>query len=167
MFVKYYIECGNSGEAYVRAGYKRDKPAIRSWELLKKPKIQAYLQAEASKTMKRQDITVDRVIQEIAKIAFMDPRRLFNEDGDIKPIHELDESTAAAIASVDVMRIFGEQEGKLKKVRLHDKLAALTQLGRTLGIFQDNVKIAAEMDDRELLKIAENVTKRANGTDTD
>jgi phage terminase small subunit len=50
----------------------------------------------------RLDISVDRVLQELARIAFFDPRKLFNHDGSLKDITELDADTAAAIASVEI-----------------------------------------------------------------
>ena len=40
---------------------------------------------------------VDRVLTEYAKLAFLDIRKAFDEDGNLKPIHELDDDTAAAI----------------------------------------------------------------------
>ena len=54
------------------------------------------------------EITADRVLKEIARPAFLDIRKAFNADGSLKPIHDLDDDTAAAIAGLEVSEIRGE-----------------------------------------------------------
>ncbi len=102
----------------------------------------------------RSEITSDLVLQEIAKLAFLDPRKLFENDGSLLRIQDLDEDTAMAIAGIEVTELFegtGEQKhayGLLKKVKLASKLDALDKLGKHLKLFGDaqsinvNVSIA-------------------------
>jgi hypothetical protein len=51
----------------------------------------------------RTAITADEVLREFTKVGRSDVRRLFSELGALKPIHELDDETAAAIASIEVV----------------------------------------------------------------
>jgi hypothetical protein len=73
----------------------------------------------------RQVVGVDipNVVLGIARVAFADPRRLFNDDGAPIPIHDLDDDTALAIESVEVVEQYqgsGEYRvftGYIKKYR--------------------------------------------------
>jgi phage terminase small subunit len=57
----------------------------------------------------RLDLSADRVLQEIAKIAFFDHRKLFNQDGSLKNINELDAD--AAISGFEIAS-FPKMPGK-------------------------------------------------------
>ena len=75
-------------------------------------------------------VTRERLLREIGRLAFADPRRLLREDGTMLPLHELDDDTAAAIASVEV-----DEYGKLK-YKLWDKGAAQEKLAKHLGVYE-------------------------------
>ena len=72
-------------------------------------------------------LTPERLMAQIALVAFADVRRLFNPDGTLKPICELDDDTAAAL-SVEVEDGSAKRTAKLKI----DRVAALTLLGKYL-----------------------------------
>ncbi len=76
-------------------------------------------------------ITADKALQEIARIAFSDIRRLLETgpNGSIRPkaIETLSEADAAAIAELSVTE-------KGMRIRLHDKRAALLDIARHLGL---------------------------------
>lgn len=75
-------------------------------------------------------VTRERLLREVARLAFADPRRLLREDGTMLQLHELDDDTAAAIASVEV-----DEYGKLK-YKLWDKGAAQEKLAKHLGVYE-------------------------------
>lgn len=50
-------------------------------------------------------LSTERVLRELARAILADPRKLYDDKGRLKPIHSLDEDTAAAIASLDVDEI--------------------------------------------------------------
>jgi hypothetical protein len=95
----------------------------------------------------KHDITPDRVLLELARIAFGDPRKLFNADGSMKAIHEIGDEDAPMIASVEIKHFVGGKSRGPKephqpahvmtKIRLWDKNAALDKLGRHLKLFAD------------------------------
>lgn len=77
------------------------------------------------------------VLDELAKIAFFDPRKLFNEDGSMKDVQELDDDTAAALVSMDAVSSMGaEGPVETRKIRLVNKNQALEHLAKHLGLFK-------------------------------
>lgn len=135
-FVDEYLKDLNAAQAAIRAGYSAKTSRSISSELLTKPNIQAAIADRMGKRSERTAITVDRVLLELARLAFLDVRKAYNEDGSLKAIHELDDDTAAAIAGMDVTEIRGEDDavGVIKKIKLSDKKGALELLMRHLGM---------------------------------
>ncbi len=93
--------------------------------------------------MATSNITPERVMRELERIAFQDIRPIFDNDGNLKPIHLLDDDTAATIASVDVeVKWQGKGDDMVpvttKKVRRVDKMAALNVLARHFKIVGDD-----------------------------
>lgn len=191
-FCQRYLETGNASEAY-RLAYDAEKMKPETvnraaFEVLENPKIAARIAELKARQLKRHDVTVDRVLAEYSKLAFLDIRKAFDADGNLKPVHELDDDTAAAIAGleVEVKRVPGESDedlegqphggalkrqhgttARLHKIKLSDKRAALDSLARHLGMFVDKSEVThrkpiSEMTDEELdAEIAE--YERASG----
>ncbi|WP_310715492.1 terminase small subunit, partial [Burkholderia multivorans] len=101
-FVDEYLIDLNATKAAERAGYSKRTAGQIGFELLKKPEIAEAISEAMKAREQRTGITQDRVLRELARIAFFDPRKLFDSDGRPLPISELDDDTAAAIAGLDV-----------------------------------------------------------------
>lgn len=142
-FCREYLIDLNGTQAAIRAGYSKKTAGQAAGEQLKKPEIQARLREAIASRAARTEITADRVLAEYAKLAFLDIRKAFNENGKLKPIHEIDDATAAAIAGIEVEELFegrGDDRksiGTLSKIRLSDKRAALADVAKHLGMFVD------------------------------
>ena len=52
-------------------------------------------------------LEIEKILHQLACVAYSDPRRLFRADGSFIPVHELDDATAAAISSIEL-----DAEGK-------------------------------------------------------
>lgn len=151
-FVDEYLIDLNATQAAVRAGYSVKTACKIGSENLSKPDIQAVIQKAMDKRASKTEITAARVLTELAKIGFADIRKAVNwranvtamvEDEDGSPrmavtnevclidSDKIDDETAAAISEISQTA-----QGGLK-VKLHDKQAALVNLGRHLGIFTD------------------------------
>lgn len=147
LFVAEYLADAkqNGKEAAIRAGYSAKSAAVTACGLLRKPHVAAAVEAKHHQTLVNLDITRERVLGELAKLAYFDPRNLFNEDGSAKQINELDDVTAAAVAGVEVYQEFlsrGEDKeeggiGITKKFKLADKRGPLELLGKHLKLFTD------------------------------
>ena len=73
-----------------------------------------------------------RVVARLSQIGFSDVRDAFKETGELKPMHELPDDIAAAVAAVDIS---GEESNEVKKLRLVDRfgvLKTLAQISRLL-----------------------------------
>ena len=118
----------------------------RACVLAKNDKVMTRLNELQDKLCNRNMVTVERVLQEYARLGFFDPRKLFDDDGKPKNITELDDDTAAALAGLDVQEEwegFGEDRvfvGYTKKYKLADKKGALDSMAKYLGMFVDKVE---------------------------
>lgn len=143
-FVDEYLVDLNATQAAIRAGYKEKMAYSTGHENLKKPEIQKAIQAAMQSRSERTGITADRVLEEYAKVAFLNPKELYNNDGTIKGIHELTDDVAACIAGLEVVSKTGSEgaEETTKKFKIADKLKALQDIGRHIGLFEkDKVKL--------------------------
>ena len=141
-FIAEYLIDLNATQAAVRAGYSIKTAQRIGSENLLKPVISTALTEAIKARGLRTTVTADRVIQEIARIAFFDPRKLLNPDGSPKPINELDDDTAAALAGLDITEEFEGSgadrvfTGYTKKFKLADKNSALEKLAKHLGMYE-------------------------------
>ncbi|HWQ76568.1 MAG TPA: terminase small subunit [Syntrophomonas sp.] len=151
-FVEEYLVDLNATQAAIRAGYSAKTAEVIGFENLRKPKIQELINKAMQGRSERTEITADRVLQEYARLGFFDPRKLFNDDGSPKGIHELDDETAAVLAGLDVIEIWegkGEDRhfvGYLKKYKLADKKGALDSIARHLGMFNDRLEFSGQVN---------------------
>lgn len=145
-FVAEYLVDLNATQAAIRAGYSARTAKSIGQENLTKPDIQAGIAAKQQERAARTGITADRVLQELARIAFFDLRRLYREDGSLKAMHELDDDAAAVLASVEVLEEFegtGKDRvliGHTRKAKIPDKVAAIGLAMRHLGMLKDKVE---------------------------
>ena len=143
LFKTEYLKDLNATQAAIRAGYS-DKTAGQIGErLLRNVEIAAAVQEAMDKRANKLEISADNVLQEIAKLAFHDPRKFFDDDGRLRPISELDDNTAACIAGIETMhKIIGDEKDGcvvITKIKIADKGANLERLGRHLKLFTDKI----------------------------
>ena len=95
------------------------------------------------------DISPSRILEELARIAFLDPRKLFDADGNLVPIDKLDEDVARALAGIDhdVIRSDGKIVGNTTKLKMIQKTQALELLGRYYKMFTDKFEHTGEDGD--------------------
>lgn len=134
-----YLVDFNGTQAAIRAGYSEKNARFVAAENLTKPNIQQFIQLHKEKAAAKFEITRDQIIKQYARFAFQDIRKYYNEDGSLKPIHELDDDAAAALAGVEIDELFdgvGEdkiQIGVTKKIKRWDAPKALEGLCKVLG----------------------------------
>jgi phage terminase small subunit len=142
-FVKQYLVDLNASAAAMRAGYSAKTADQIAYQLLQKTSVREAIQAAMEERSKRTEITADRVLQELARMAFFDARRLFADNGEPLPVTAMDEDTARAVVGLDVATI-GNGEvgvGQVMKLKLADKKGALELLGRHLGMWKDKTEL--------------------------
>lgn len=137
-FVREYLIDLNASAAYRRAGYSSGNADVLGPRLLGNDGIQAAVSQAVAARSKRTEVTADRVLQELARIAFLDVAQLLNDDGSIRRIQDMPEDARRALAGLEVVEIGGGEGLALaKKAKLGDKTRALELLGKHLGMFRD------------------------------
>jgi phage terminase small subunit len=131
-FVDEYLIDLNGYRAARRAGYEEKWARHIASRLLRKPEIAAAVEKAKEERRERLRITADRVLAELARLAFADIGRLLVQDGkglSLKDTRDLSPDDLAAVAAIEV-----SADGK-GRVRLHSKLRALDAIARHLGLF--------------------------------
>lgn len=137
-FCHQYTVDYNGRQAAIRAGYSEKGADVQASNLLGMIKVQNYLKTLQCKLQNKTEITAERVLKEFSRIAFFDVRKLYDDNGQLKQLSELDEDIARAISGIEVNEIFIEHQhvGNTKKIKLSNKIAALESLAKHLGLFQ-------------------------------
>lgn len=143
LFCEHYLISFNATQAAIKAGYSKNSAYSQAHDLLKKPEIQKYLQSKKERIAAKLEITQERTMQEIGRIAFSDIRKILTARNTIIPIASLDDDTAAALSSLQVDELYAGSEGQKywvgqsKKIRMYDKTKALEMLAKHFGIYQE------------------------------
>lgn len=133
----------NGTQAAIRAGYSKKTAFVQASRLLSNAKVSEYLDVRRQRIMNKLEISQERTMQEIGRIAFSDIRKLFNENGELLPFKDLDEDSASVLASVETEELFegtGKERhsiGVSRKIKLHNKVSALEMLAKHFKIFSD------------------------------
>lgn len=131
-------------QAYEDAGYKANRhnaARLKTNEHISS-RVAEIVEAGAALA----EIDVARALKELVRIGTSDIRRLFSATGQLIAIQDLDDDTAAAISSVEVVSKPGlpNEDGTREiehthKIKLWDKNSALEKIGKHLAMFTDKV----------------------------
>lgn len=134
-FIDEYLIDLNATQAAIRAGYSEKTAYSIGLQNLKKLEIQAEIQKRRNRLQNKLEITQERVLQELAAIAFAngaDYAKVVNSGllptVEMIPTDELPPEKLPAIAGIKANQ-YGVE------VKLHDKVKALELLGKYLGTF--------------------------------
>lgn len=139
LFCKYYLISLNATDAAIKAGYSKKTATETGYENLTKPHIKEYLESQIKKREEKLEITADKVITEIAKLAFANTTDVLEITDHGVIIKDLKDIDTTCIASAE--EVFDKEGMRLGvKIKLHDKTKNLELLGRHLGLFKDKVE---------------------------
>jgi phage terminase small subunit len=145
-FCREYLIDLNGTQAAIRAGYSIKGAHVQAAQLLSNPKVQEFANKLKTERAERTEITSDRVLKEIGRLAFADIRSVFDESGQLLPVHMLPPEVAASIASIEVVtsKVPGGEPVDVEhtaKIKFWDKRGSLELLGRHLKMFTDKVEV--------------------------
>ena len=150
-FVQEYLVDLNGAAAARRAGYKVKNADQLGTQLLGKTSITTAIQAAIAERSARTAVTQDRVVLELARIAFMDMSRLVKFEGGKMTITETAELAEDDRRALSELSESGTENGRTRKVKVHDKLKALELLGKHLAMFTDRQEVAITAPEALLL----------------
>lgn len=150
LFVAEYVRNGGNGAAAaVEAGYGVVGAKVTASRLLRNPAVAAHISLGKERQNGRVEgivgedaITTERILTEVARIAYSDPIGALNEDGTPKKLSEIPEGTRRAISKIKV-KVDGEG-ASIVEFSFWDKPKGLEMLGRRQGIFRDKVEVTGE-----------------------
>ena len=147
-FCEEYLVDLNATQAAIRAGYSKKTARSQGQRLLTNVDIQREIQRRMDERSQRTGIDGDRVVQELERIAFAKITDVLDYGPDgvhLKDCSQVSSEVLAAIASVTNHTT--KKGRKAVRLKMHNKIAALTLLGRHLGLFTNKVQQSATLVD--------------------
>lgn len=139
-FVEEYLIDLNQTQSAIRAGYSPLSAKDTATRLMKDKEVKKAIAQAMAKRSIRIGVNQDRVLEELAKIAFVNPSDLldFQNGGVLKNVSRDD---TACISSVKIKE-YSSNKGSTseKEIGMHNKLKALELLGKHLGMFDDRLR---------------------------
>lgn len=150
VFAAAWLRYGNNVRAYREAvpETQANDETVRkeAWKLFHDERTQAHIDELRKRAAARAEATLAEWVANELKLARSDPARLFDDEGHLLPIAEIDPDTRHAIQAIDVEEEkteVTEEDGTLttvrtrvKKVKLHSKDGAQDRLGKYVGAYQ-------------------------------
>lgn len=150
IFADEYLIDLNATRAYRKAypSVKKDETAAQAGSrMLRNVKVAEYIAERMQARQERTEITQDKVLEELAAIAFAratDYAEVEDNQVFIKDTAGLSENQIKAIAGIKQSK-FGIE------LKLNDKEKALELLGRHLGMFKDRVEVSGLEEEKTKL----------------
>jgi phage terminase small subunit len=146
-FVQAYLTDRNAARAARFAGYSKRSDRAIGWENLTKPDIAAAVSAGLDMLAARAEITAERVLREIAAVAFASASHFVEAvDGSLTA----EEGTEASGAALQVRhRRLKKDDGTFETETVYqqqDKLKALQMLGKKFKLFVERVEVENAQD---------------------
>lgn len=132
-FAQEYAVDGDGQAAAIRAGFPPKGAKSKASQLLARPEVKAEIERFVAQRAEKTGVKLDRVLEELALIAFIDPKDFYDADGDLLPVPQMPEHARRALASVEIdnEKSVGRGESKIvtwtSKVKF-EKRAALAEL---------------------------------------
>lgn len=145
IFADEYLIDLNATRAY-RAAYpnvkKEESAASAAARMLRNVKVAEYIAERMKERQKRTEITQDMVLQELAAIAFTRATDYVTVRDGIVQVKDTDQLSDLQIAAITGIK---ETQNGIE-VKLGSKEKTLELLGRHLGMWNDKLDMAGDMD---------------------
>lgn len=147
-FVEEYLIDLNAMAAAKRAGYSERSAKTYGAKLIAKPNVMAAIEAAQAARSERTRINSDWVLNRLADEAEADLADIFDDDMNLKPIHDWpDIWRKGLVAGVDVEELYegrGEDRehiGRVHKVKLSDRIKRIELIGKHVMVqaFKDQI----------------------------
>lgn len=151
-FVAEYLVDLNGAEAAKRCGYSAKTAASQASRLLTDVNILAAVKAGQEAQINRADLTAARVLEELRRLAFADTRAFFDEQGNLKPVHEFSAEQGSQLAGIEVIKKNAEAgDGHIDtihKIKLWDKTRSLEMLCKRFGLLVERLDLQGALEVR-------------------
>ena len=139
-FVEEYLIDLNGTQAAIRAGYSAKTANEQASRMLANVSIQQAISEKMAERSKRTGVNQDRVVQELAKIAFLKMTDVVDHNGKIKD--DASEDDLSCIESIKYKHSDTDTGSSTEReVKTASKLKALELLGKHLGMWNDKLDV--------------------------
>lgn len=147
-FAEEYIVDLNATAAAIRAGYSHKTASITGNKIKNIPKVRKYIQYLKIQRAKKLQVTQERVVEELARIAYHDQRTFYDNDHEAIPLSKVTDDQQTAIKSIifrydtkEYIDDNGEKQKEKKRVvskyNFYNRVDALRMLGHHMGMSLD------------------------------
>lgn len=146
-FVDEYLIDLNATQAAIRAGYSVRTADQQGSRMLANVKVKQAVAEKQAQRSKRTGVNQDRVVLELAKVAFAKMTDIVDNNGKIKEDASPDD--LACIESIKYKESDNEYGGSVEReVKIASKLKALELLGKHLGMWSDKFNVTVEKSEK-------------------
>lgn len=139
-FVDEYLIDLNGTQAAIRAGYSVKTAQEQASRLLSNVMVQEAISKKMAERSKRTGVNQDRVVLELAKIAFVKMTDVVDSNGQIRSDASDDD-----LSCIEYIKYRGSDNGIAgnveREVKVASKLKALELLGKHLGMWNDKLDV--------------------------
>lgn len=155
-FVEEYLLCASATQAAIRAGYSARSAQVTSSRLMDDPAILKAIEEAQAARSERTQVDADYLLHRLFEEVEADLADLYNEEtGDLLPLHEWPPVWRRGLVSgveIEAITADGVEVGKVKKLRLSDRVRRIEALGRHVSVnaFRENIRVEglSELADR-------------------
>lgn len=137
LFVDHYLTSLNAKQAAIKAGYSERSAEVQGSVLLSNPKVKSKIDEAMAKRSKKLQITAERVLRELAIIAFSDMGKFADWSGNTIKLKNSEALRPGLSRVIQEVSERSSQLGSSVKIKLYDKLKALELLGDHLGLYTE------------------------------
>jgi len=152
LFIREYAARPWASKAAIAAGYAPKYARRSAWRLLQRPEIADAVAREMQRAAQRVELTADRLLGELAEIAFVDLRAFFDDDGKPRSIESWTPAMGACVKSVKA-----DAEGGFE-ITLWDKTRAISDGLRYHGLLRDVIDLRNRLAEPEAVPEPRNLT---------
>ncbi len=139
-FVEEYLIDLNATQAAIRAGYSPKTANEQGARLLANVSIQEAISKAMAERSRRTGINQDRIVQELARIAFVKITDVVDPDGEINTNASDDDLACIESYKVEDSDSVNGSSSK-REVKLASKIKALELLGKHVGMWNDKIQV--------------------------
>lgn len=145
-FCREYVEDYNATAAAIRAGYSPKSAQEQAAQLMKIECVKAEIDRLKAEKSKRTGVTKERIMEELAKMAFVNHQDVSGKDGQLKK--GIQRADSAAIKKIRTRYLpDGSTE---QEIELYDKSKALDILNKMIGAYEGKQANQIKLDGKEV-----------------
>lgn len=147
VFCREYAVYSNGSRAYLKAfpSVKPSTAAPNAYKLLTNTHITKRIKQITAERLDKLEVTHEKILREVAKLAFLDPGDFYRVDGSLKLISEMDPDAVAALEGVKTRVVDSESDNgcsrtvTVTEIKHANKRGALELLMRYKEMIVDRV----------------------------